>query len=123
MTEIIGLDHIQIAAPPNSEEQARHFYGTVLGLTEIPKPENLQGRGGCWFKCGSQEFHIGIQKHFQPATKAHPAFTVHSLQKLHQALVQAGYPIKEDSPIAGRERLFTEDPFGNRIEFLSFQNV
>lgn len=121
MTQFLtSIDHIQIAAPPQSEEQAREFYGKLLGMEEIPKPENLQGRGGCWFKCGAQEVHIGIQADFMPAKKAHPGFTVHALEQLKSRLETAGCLISEEPPIAGRARFFTHDPFGNRIEFLEF---
>ncbi|MDN4606649.1 VOC family protein [Sporosarcina highlanderae] len=117
---LTGIDHIQIAAPPNSEEQARKFYGELLRMKEIPKPENLQGRGGCWFQCGAQEVHIGIQADFTPAKKAHPGFTVRALEELKSRLIASGYPITDEPPIAGRARFFTNDPFGNRIEFLEF---
>lgn len=121
MTQFLtGIDHIQIAAPPQSEEQAREFYSNLLGMEEIPKPENLQARGGCWFKCGTQEVHIGVQVDFTPAKKAHPGFTVHALEQLKSKLETAGYNISEEPPIAGRARFFTHDPFGNRIEFLEF---
>ncbi|MBB4824611.1 catechol 2,3-dioxygenase-like lactoylglutathione lyase family enzyme [Sporosarcina luteola] len=117
---ITGIDHVQLAAPPHSEDKARHFYGELLGLEEIPKPENLKGRGGCWFRCGLQEVHIGIQAEFWPAQKAHPGFTVHALDELLARLQEAGCPVTEEPPIEGRSRFFTEDPFGNRIEFLEF---
>ena len=121
MTKFLtGIDHIQLAAPSNSEEQARQFYGKLLGMKEIPKPENLQARGGCWFQCGAQEVHIGIQTDFTPAKKAHPGFTVHALNVLKSHLETAGYEITEEPPIDGRGRFFTHDPFGNRIEFLEF---
>lgn len=122
MTKFLtGIDHIQIAAPPNSEEQARQFYGELLGMKEIPKPENLKGRGGCWFQCGAQEVHIGIQETFTPAKKAHPGFTVNALQQLKSRLEAAHCTISDEPPIAGRARFFTHDPFGNRIEFLEFE--
>lgn len=76
---LTGIDHIQLAAPAGSEEQARYFYGTLLGMEEIPKPENLRARGGCWFRCGLQEVHIGIQTNFVAAEKAHPGFIVRSM--------------------------------------------
>ncbi|MHC8515056.1 VOC family protein [Sporosarcina sp. ITBMC105] len=117
---LTGIDHIQIAAPPNAEEQARQFYGKLLGMEEIPKPENLAARGGCWFQCGTQGVHIGIQADFSPAKKAHPGFTVNALPALKSRLEQAGYTISEEPPIDGRTRFFTHDPFGNRIEFLAF---
>ncbi len=118
---LTGIDHIQIAAPPGSEDAARLFYGELLGMEEIPKPENLRGRGGCWFQCGSHEVHIGIQQDFMPAQKAHPGFTVNALEQLKSRLKEASYSISEESPIAGRSRFFTHDPFGNRVEFLEFE--
>lgn len=89
-------------------------------MTEIQKPDSLKGRGGCWFQTGAQEVHIGIQQDFIPAKKAHPGFTVNALEQLKLKLQKAGYMIHEDVPINGRSRFFTNDPFGNRIEFLAF---
>src|SRR4051794_25210767 len=50
---ITGLDHVQLAIPEGGEELARRFYGDLLGMTEVPKPAALAGRGGCWFTGGS----------------------------------------------------------------------
>jgi len=44
---IIGIDHVLLAMPPGSEDQARAFYAGGLGLAETPKPADLAGRGGC----------------------------------------------------------------------------
>lgn len=118
---MLGIDHIQIAAPQGSEEIARNFYGRLLGMEEIAKPPALKARGGCWFQCGSQEVHIGIQPDFSPAKKAHPGFTVNALEQLKLSLQKANYVISEEPPIDGRSRFFTYDPFGNRIEFLAFE--
>jgi len=49
----IELDHVQIAAPPGCEDAARSFYGGLLGMTELPKPSALTGRGGVWFAAGA----------------------------------------------------------------------
>ena len=46
------LDHVQIAIPAGGEDEARQFFGELLGLTEIPKPHEMAGRGGCWFQLG-----------------------------------------------------------------------
>ncbi|MBO1909853.1 VOC family protein [Sporosarcina sp. 6E9] len=119
-TFLTGIDHIQMAAPKGSEDKARAFYGEILGMKEIPKPENLQASGGCWFQVGAMEVHIGIQPDFTPAKKAHPGFTVNALESLKSRLEASGYAISEELPIAGRSRFFTHDPFGNRIEFLEF---
>ncbi len=59
-----GIDHVQLAAPKNSEQQCRAFFGDILGMTEIEKPENLKKRGGVWFECGAYQLHIGIQEPF-----------------------------------------------------------
>lgn len=115
-----GIDHIQLAAPPGSEEKARMFYGKLLGMQEIEKPENLKVRGGCWFQCGAQEVHIGIQPDFVPAKKAHPGFTVDNLTSLKRQLEDASCLISEEPPIEGRARFFISDPFGNRIEFSEY---
>lgn len=45
---IVGINHVQVEAPPGCESAARAFYGGVLGLEEIEKPENLRSRGGTW---------------------------------------------------------------------------
>jgi catechol 2,3-dioxygenase-like lactoylglutathione lyase family enzyme len=115
-----GIDHVQLAAPENCEKEARKFYGEIIGLNEIPKPENLKGRGGCWFQIGSQELHIGVQPDFTPATKAHPGLLVEDLDNLRHCLIERGIQVKEDTPINGRTRFFVSDPFGNRIEFLEY---
>lgn len=117
---LTGIDHIQIVAPPGSEDIARSFYSELLGMTELPKPENLRVNGGCWFQCGLQEVHIGHQSDFTPAKKAHPGFTVNAPERLKSTLQSAGYTIDEELPIEGRSRFFTHDPFGNRLEFIAF---
>jgi len=120
MKWIKGIDHIQVAAPKGSEDEARRFYGEILGMEELEKPESLKDRGGCWFQCGQQEVHIGIEEPFTPSKKAHPGFVISDLEGLRQALETGGFSVKEDAPILGRNRIFSEDPFGNRIEFLEF---
>lgn len=114
-----GLDHVQLAMPPGREAEARRFYGSILGLAEIPKPANLAARGGAWFRCGSVQVHLGVEADFRPAKKAHPAFLVADLGQITANLRQAGYIIKHDEEtVEGHDRVFTQDPFGNRIELL-----
>jgi len=116
---LYGLDHVQLAMPPNREAEARLFYGSLLGLTEIQKPANLGARGGVWFQCGQIQVHLGVETDFRPAKKAHPAFLVADLTQLTDKLRRAGCKIKYDQEvIEGHNRAFTEDPFGNRIELM-----
>jgi catechol 2,3-dioxygenase-like lactoylglutathione lyase family enzyme len=115
---ILGIDHVQLAAPPASEAAACKFFGELLGMQELAKPASLQSRGGVWFQCGGQQLHIGIEADFQPNRKAHPALAVRNLVALRLRLQAAGIKITEDNALPGAQRIYVEDPFGNRLELL-----
>jgi catechol 2,3-dioxygenase-like lactoylglutathione lyase family enzyme len=115
---IRGIHHVQLAAPAGGEDAARVFYGGLLELEEIPKPDALAQSGGVWFAAGGQELHIGIETPHHPALKAHPGLEVESgaLDHLAAKLDEAGYEIVWDDRIEGVARFHTQDPFGNRLE-------
>jgi len=115
---VARIDHIQIAAPEGCESAARDFYGSVLGMKEIEKPPVLRARGGCWFECGSQQLHIGVERSFQAAKKAHPAFAVFDLDELRKTLMDRGVTVADDDNLPGARRFYAEDPRGNRLEFV-----
>jgi len=112
------LDHLQLAIPAGAEDKCRKFWGTILGFDEIAKPPALQARGGVWFAQGATEIHLGVDANFTPAKKAHPAFCVGDLDQLADRLASAGFPVIWDDQIKDRRRFFTQDPVGNRIEFI-----
>ncbi len=112
------LDHIQLAIPINEEANARTFYGDLLGLQELEKPDALKARGGCWFQVEALQFHLGVEADFKPAKKAHPAFRVIDYDSLQQRLEQAGFIVTPDDMLKDIERFYTHDPFGNRLEFI-----
>ncbi len=112
------IAHVQVAMPAGGEELARWFYGGLLGLAEVAKPENLRGRGGVWFATGNIALHLGVDPAFRPATKAHVAFGVAGLAALRERLVAAGCAVADDEPLPGVARFFVADPFGNRVELL-----
>jgi catechol 2,3-dioxygenase-like lactoylglutathione lyase family enzyme len=114
---ITGIDHVQVAAPAGCEPEARAFYGDLLGLEELPKPEPLAARGGCWFRAGLQELHVGVETPFAPARKAHPGLVVADLDGLAARLRAAGIDAVFDETLAGTKRFHAADPFGNRLEF------
>lgn len=113
---LVGIDHVQLAAPPGCEEEARRFFGGLLGLEEVAKPESLRDRGGVWFRIGAQQLHVGVDDGFAPARKAHPAFAVTGYEELVARLRSAGAEIVEDEAVPGLRRCYTTDPWGNRIE-------
>lgn len=117
---ILGIDHVQVAAPTGSEPEARRFYGQLLGLPELAKPPVLEARGGVWFACGAHQLHVGISDRFTPSEKAHPALQVRleDLDRLAARLEQAGAPVRWDEAIPGTRRFYTADPWGNRIELV-----
>jgi catechol 2,3-dioxygenase-like lactoylglutathione lyase family enzyme len=117
MSSITGIDHVQVAAPAGCEVEARAFYGALLGLTELPKPEPLAARGGCWFRAGAQELHVGVEDPFSPARKAHPGLVVEDLSELAERLARDGIEVSYDDTIPGTTRFYAADPFGNRLEF------
>jgi catechol 2,3-dioxygenase-like lactoylglutathione lyase family enzyme len=115
---VVRIDHIQIAAPVGCEQAAREFYGSILGMTEIEKPPLLRARGGCWFQCGDRQVHIGVERDFRPAKKAHPAFAVTGFDELREKLASHGVTLAEDDNLPGTRRFYAEDPWGNRLEFI-----
>jgi catechol 2,3-dioxygenase-like lactoylglutathione lyase family enzyme len=112
-----AIDHVQLAMPAGREDDARAFFCGVLGMTEIPKPPELAKRGGCWFRSGAVQVHLGVEADFRPARKAHPGLCCADLALVLQRLRDAGIAYEED-PATQTRRAFVHDPFGNRIELV-----
>jgi len=117
---VLGLDHVQVAAPPGCEAEARRFYGGLLGLPELAKPAGLAARGGAWFAAGPHQLHVGVEDDFAPARKAHPALRVDAaaLDALAGRLTAAGVEVRWDDA-AGTRRFYADDPWGNRLELVA----
>ncbi len=111
-----ALDHVQLAIPAGGEEAARRFYGGVLGLSELAKPEPMRATGGVWFEPG---IHLGVEADFRPARKAHPGLRMADLDAAVERLTAAGADVEWDTRWPGVRRLYTHDPFGNRLELLA----
>jgi catechol 2,3-dioxygenase-like lactoylglutathione lyase family enzyme len=118
LVDFSAIDHVQLAMPKGEEAKARAFYSGVLGMAEIEKPSALVGRGGAWFQSGAVQLHLGVEEDFRPAKKAHVAIVTHGGDALKSKLRQHGHDVRDDDAIAGRSRFFTDDAFGNRIEFI-----
>lgn len=116
--EFARLHHVQLAIPPGGEAACRAFWAGALGMTEARKPPVLAARGGCWFRGGGIEVHLGVEADFVPARKAHPGLLVTGLKQLAARLEQHGVPVTWDDEFPGHDRFYAHDPFGNRLEFL-----
>lgn len=114
-----AIDHVQLVMPVGEEEAARRFYSGLLGMREIAKPPDLAKRGGCWFESGAVQIHLGVEKDFRPAKKAHPAFKCADYDGLVSTLRSAGIQVNEAVDIPGVRRSHIDDPFGNRIELIA----
>jgi catechol 2,3-dioxygenase-like lactoylglutathione lyase family enzyme len=115
---IIGIDHIQLAMPPDCEDEARGFYASLLGLAESPKPPALAARGGAWFGNDHVSIHVGVDPDFRATRKAHPGLLVTGLDELTARLRAAGHVVEDGEPLEGARRAYVDDPFGNRLELL-----
>ena len=119
MTFSLGpLHHVQLAIPPGGEDRCRELWRDVLGMEELEKPAVVADRGGCWFRGGALEVHLGVEQDFSPARKAHPGILVKDLGALSRALDAAGVEVAWDQEFPGHDRFYAHDPFGNRLEFL-----
>lgn len=111
------LNHVQVCVPRGAEGEAREFYGRLLGLEEIEKPDELKAGGGLWFQIADIQLHIGVEE-TQGESKRHPAFEVEGLEEIRQYLTSNGVRVREETKVPGMDRLSFFDPFGNRIELM-----
>jgi catechol 2,3-dioxygenase-like lactoylglutathione lyase family enzyme len=114
---IIQLDHVNVVVPKSLEADAKRFYGSVLGLKEIPKPVELQARGGAWYQLGSVQLHLSAKVDADGPRKGHVCYTVADVASAEGQLRAAGITIiPDDQPMAGMPRFYVRDPGGNLIE-------
>lgn len=110
------FSHINVTLPKGSEDTARSFYGGLLGMAEIPKPEPLRIRGGVWFDAGGLDLHLSVEE--QRASEdayRHFGLECADVDALRSRLEAAGVKTEDGRPASWR-RFFVRDPFGNRIE-------
>ena len=118
--EISGLDHVAIEV--NDIEEALNFYTIILGLEEIPTPEEVKVKGIRWLSLpDNQTLHLVASREFRAPGTAHLAITVEEIETWEKYLNDHNvetYPPKFD--LYKAKRFFVKDPSGNRIEFLKW---
>ena len=111
------LDHVQVCVPRGMEAEARAFYGGLLGLEEVEKPEVLRANGGMWYNVADIQLHIGVEDTVAPS-KRHPAFEVEDVRGVRAYLERSGVRTKDEPSLPGVSLFSFFDPFGNRIELM-----
>lgn len=117
--EVLEINHVNVIVPKPLEDAAKHFYGSVLGLKEIPKPLESQGRGGAWYELGSLQLHLSVRAEAGngQGSQGHVCYTVADVISAEEHLRAVGVEIvPDDQPIAGKPRFYVRDPGGNLIE-------
>ncbi|HEY9663881.1 MAG TPA: VOC family protein [Allocoleopsis sp.] len=100
-------------------EQAKQFYGTILGLTQVDRPLKYPG---VWYQVGEIQIHLIADETFASKLQnpekwgrnPHLALAVDNLEAAKAHLAAYGYPTQLSA--SGRTALFTQDPDGNVIE-------
>ena len=115
MTDIRSVDHIQLPIPPRASPAARAFYQGLLGLREVRHPE-LDRPGVLRFSLGWQRLDLSEGLYTGVAPQAHLALLVVGVERLADALEAAGHRV--DRSAFTDQRVYVEDPFGNRIELI-----
>ena len=78
---VLAIDHVQLAAPAGCEDDARRFFGELLGLEEIPKPEPIRARGGVWFRVGAHAAPHRRRAALQPGAEGAPGLPGRRLRR------------------------------------------
>lgn len=123
--EVIALHHVNVTVPTSMEEAAKHFYGSVMGLPEVPKPAESKGRGGAWYQLGAVQLHLSREDAAveNQASKRHVCYLVRNLAQAEQRFRSAGVEVIPDNmPVPGSPRFYVRDPGGNRIEVAETKN-
>lgn len=125
------FDHVAVNLPQEEVENAKAFYGELLGL-QLVAPPALKEKDVfefIWFKIGdaylhlrfilpplSQPQHTGIE--LSDEDKAHYALQVEDVHALRKELISKGIEVFDTPTLADRDRFRIKDPYGNAIELL-----
>jgi catechol 2,3-dioxygenase-like lactoylglutathione lyase family enzyme len=117
------INHLTIAVPAGEHEKVRAFYGGVLGLKEVERPEALNKVYDLiWYEWMDILLHIDFTPPWiKPAENRHLAVEVKEIQTVRTYLEQQGANILEAVPMPDRERFYLLDPFGNYFELIELK--
>jgi len=116
MGRVQRLQHVSVPRPRGSADQARRFYGGILGLEEIAVPATLAHLDLVWYRLGDDELHLFEDERGVGHAAQHFCLQVDDVDALRRRLAAAGVAIGEEPEILNRPRFTVRDPFGNLIE-------
>ena len=116
---IIALHHVNVTVPQDLETAAKEFYGSVLGLEQVPKPAAAR-QSGAWYQIGENQLHLSIEDDASSELSSrHICFSVSDLAETEKRFREAGVEIISDPrPVPGSPRFYVRDPGGNQLEIV-----
>ena len=111
------IDHCSVII--TDVERSRHFYGSVLGLKEIPKPRTFNFTV-VWYDLGNQHLHLLLKDKADTSSPRHFALRVDDVSAARAYFKGLGLEVQETTPIPDADRFFIFDPDGNRIEIIQW---
>lgn len=114
-----ALHHVNVTVPVELEAAARDFYGSILGLKQVPKPAAAR-QSGAWYQIGANQLHLSVADEVGNALSSrHVCFSVSDLAEAEKRFRDAGVEIVPDPrPIPGTSRFYVRDPGGNQLEIV-----
>jgi len=118
---VVGAHHYSINV--SDVDRARRFYGGLLGLPEIPRPDF--GFPGAWFQAGAVQLHlivppegadVGARPGGLTPIGPHLAFEIEDYGAVQARLEAEGVEALGLGPEVGQ--IFVRDPDGNGIELI-----
>jgi catechol 2,3-dioxygenase-like lactoylglutathione lyase family enzyme len=116
---VTQLHHVNVNVPPELEAATKEFYGSVLGLTQVPKPAAAR-QSGAWYQIGATQLHLSVDDEPPGSLSSrHVCFMVDDLAASEKRFRDADVDIIPDPrPAPGRPRFYVRDPGGNQLEIV-----
>ena len=111
--DALGIEHVNIYT--GDVERSRRFYGQILGLKEMPRPDWFDFPGA-WFCVGRQHLHLRYSHPLPPRTQEHFCIQVANLAAAKAHLEARGILCRLDRDYGHARRFVIFDPDANYIE-------
>lgn len=118
---VTQLHHVNVTVPAELEQAAKDFYGTVLGLNQVPKPAAAR-QNGAWYQIGDNQLHLSVEDETNDLSSRHVCFWVSDLAETEKKFRDASVEVISDPrPVPGTSRFYVRDPAGNQLEIVQQQ--